>query len=362
MATLKHIIVQNFRNISFADLEFSPRVNCICGDNGQGKTNLLDAVHFLSMTKSALGIADRYCIKEGSEAFALSGSFALHDGLEAKIALGCDAKGKTVKRDGRNYSRISAHIGLLPIVAVTPSDGSLVSESGEWRRGFVNSVLCQMDATYLSDLQRYNRLLDQRNRLLKDMSVDVSLLEALDYGMSPLAEKISSARAAFVKDLESLVSSFYRELSAGRESVGISYKSDMDQGRSFEDLLSQCRGRDLALKYTSVGVQRDDFIFTMDDSLIRRCGSQGQQKSFLVALKLAQYEIMKRSYGFAPQLLLDDLFDKLDHSRIAALLQMVSRGDYGQIFITDTNKDRVDEIIREIASDTAYFTARNGEF
>ena len=362
MATLEHIMMQNFRNIVFADLEFSPGVNCICGNNGQGKTNLLDAVHFLSMTKSALGIPDRYCIRQGCRSFALGGVYRLPDGIGTKLSLSVDEKGKTVQRDGKAYRRISSHIGLLPIVAVSPSDGAWVSEGGEQRRSFVNSVLCQMDVAYMAELQKYNRLLDQRNHLLKEASPDAMLLDTLDCSLSPLAERISGARAEFTSRLEVLVAEFYKELSGNGESVGIGYRSDMGDGVSLEEQLSRNRQRDMILRFTSAGVQRDDFIFTMNGVPIRRCGSQGQQKSFIVAVKLAQYEMMRRAYGYAPQLLLDDLFDKLDRRRIAALMALVGRGDYGQIFITDTNRDRVDEIVRGVTADTAYFNAANGEF
>ena len=244
---------------------------------------------------------------------------------------------------------------------VSPSDVSLVSESGEERRRFANSVLSQMDQMYLANVQQYNRVLLQRNRMLKDGNADDGLLSVFDSQLDTYARAIVESRKAFVSDLQPVVSSLYRSLSGGRESVSIEYRTDLDRG-SLRDLLAECRDRDAALRYTTAGVQRDDFIFKMDDYPIRRCGSQGQQKSFLVSLKFAQYEIMKKRYGFPPILLLDDVFDKLDMSRISNLLGMVAGSDFGQIFITDSNKVRMAGIVDGLTADRTYFEAAGGCF
>ena len=244
---------------------------------------------------------------------------------------------------------------------VSPSDVSLVSESGEERRRFANSVLSQMDQMYLANVQQYNRVLLQRNRMLKDGNADDGLLSVFDSQLDTYARAIVESRKAFVSDLQPVVSSLYRSLSGGRESVSIEYRTDLDRG-SLRDLLAECRDRDAALRYTTAGVQRDDFIFKMDDYPIRRCGSQGQQKSFLVSLKFAQYEIMKKRYGFPPILLLDDVFDKLDMSRISNLLGMVAGSDFGQIFITDSNKVRMAGIVDGLTTDRTYFEAVGGRF
>ena len=249
----------------------------------------------------------------------------------------------------------------LPVVMVSPSDTSLVSESGEERRKFVNSVLSQMDREYLSAVQQYNRLLLQRNRALKSPSVDRELLVALDLGMGRHAAYIHEARKRFVSDISPIVSGYYRELSGGKEDVSVSYRSDLDGG-PLEDLLARSFDRDSLLGFTSAGVHRDDFVFAMDAYPIRRCGSQGQQKSFLVSLKFAQYDIMKKSYGFAPTLLLDDVFDKLDMNRISNLLSMVTGNDFGQIFITDCNKVRMSALVDRLTDDRAYFECAAGSF
>ena len=235
------------------------------------------------------------------------------------------------------------------------------SESGEERRRFANSVLSQMDQMYLANVQQYNRVLLQRNRMLKDGNADDGLLSVFDSQLDTYARAIGESRKAFVSDLQPVVSSLYRSLSGGRESVSIEYRTDLDRG-SLRDLLAECRDRDAALRYTTAGVQRDDFIFKMDDYPIRRCGSQGQQKSFLVSLKFAQYEIMKKRYGFPPILLLDDVFDKLDMSRISNLLGMVAGSDFGQIFITDSNKVRMAGIVDGLTTDRTYFEAAGGCF
>lgn len=362
MPTLKKIVIQNFRNIAFQELSFSPNVNCISGNNGEGKTNLMDAIWYLSMTKSAFAASDRFNFRHGQDMFAIAGTYSMNAGPDTLFSVQVDSKGeKKIRRDEKPYSRISAHVGVLPIVMVSPSDVSLVSESGEDRRRFVNSVLSQMDREYLSSMQQYNRLLFHRNKMLKDGTFDEELLSVFDMKMSACADAIFSAREAFVKDLLPLAASHYEALSGGRETVSIAYQSDLRKG-VLADLLKASREKDIFLKYTTAGIQRDDFLFQMNDFPIRRCGSQGQQKSFLVSLKFAQYELMKRSYGFPPMLLLDDVFDKLDMGRISNLLAMVAGNEFGQIFITDSNKVRMARIVDSLTPDRAYFVASGGEF
>lgn len=362
MPALKKIVVQNFRNIAFQELSFSPNINCISGNNGEGKTNLMDAVWYLSMTKSAFASSDRFNFRHGTDTFAVSGTYSMNMGPDVRFSVQVDGKGeKKVRRDDKAYSKISEHIGVLPIVMVSPSDTSLVSESGDDRRRFVNSVLSQMDREYLAAMQQYNRLLFQRNKMLKDGTFDESLLDVFDERMNEYAGVIHGKRDAFVKDLLPLVAEHYATLSGGRETVSIDYRSDLRKG-SLVDLLKASREKDRIFKYTTAGIQRDDFLFEMNGFPIRRCGSQGQQKSFLVSLKFAQYELMKRRYGFPPMLLLDDVFDKLDMSRISNLLGMVAGSDFGQIFITDSNKVRMSGIVDGLTADRAYFEAVGGEF
>ena len=362
MPTLRKIVVQNFRNIQLQELEFSPNVNCISGNNGEGKTNLLDAIYYLSMTKSAFNSSDRFNFRYGQESFSLSGLYSMPAGIESRFSIKVDSGGdKILKRDDKQYTKISDHIGELPVVMVSPQDISLVSESGDERRRFVNSVLSQMDREYLAALQQYNRLLLQRNRLLKDGTASEDLLEAFDLRMSALAQPVYERRKSFVLELADVVKDYYSIISEGREQVGIEYRSDL-QGGSLDTLLKDRRDKDAAMRFTTAGIQRDDFFFSLDGYPIRKCGSQGQQKSFLVALKFAQYEVMKQKYGFTPMLLLDDLFDKLDMGRIANLLKMVAGQDFGQIFLSDSNKVRMSGIVDEITRDRAYFEAEGGSF
>lgn len=374
MATLEKIIIQNFRNIPFAELSFSAGVNCICGKNGQGKTNLLDAIHYLSLTRSAFSSSDSFCYRHGCDAFSIAGTYRMQDGLSSRFVVNVDNGVKTVKRDDKVYPKVSAHIGVLPVVMVSPQDSTLVSESGDERRRFANCVLSQLSAEYLSATSRYNKLLAQRNRILKDYRPDTSLLEVLDAQMGECAAIIIPHRRELSDMLCKAVSAHYASLSGGSETISVSYRSgvpvsfksdvcsDEDIAASFAATLKSSLEKDLILKYTSTGVQRDDFLFEMDGYPIRKCGSQGQQKSFLVALKLAQYDIMKASYGFPPILLLDDVFDKLDEGRIANLLKLVNSTDYGQIFITDTHRERMERIVGGIARDVKFFNADNGEF
>lgn len=362
MPVLEKIVISDFRNIELQELEFSPNINCISGNNGEGKTNLLDAIYYLSMTKSAFASSDRYTFRYGTEEFSISGTYRMENGLSSRFSLKMTTKGeKKVKRDDKVYGRVSEHVGILPIVMVSPADISMVSESGEERRRFVNAVLSQMDREYMTALQQYNRLLQQRNKMLKEMDPDRSLLEVIDMRMSALAEPIYQARKKFVEDLKPIIAEYYKAVSGGSEQVDIEYESELSKA-SLEELLAVSYEKDRVLKYTTAGLQRDDFAFKMNGWPIRRHGSQGQQKSFLVSLKFAQYEIMKKNYGFAPVLLLDDVFDKLDMGRISNLLEMVSGKDFGQIFITDSNKVRMSGIVDGLTQDRAYFETTAGTF
>ena len=362
MPILEKIIISDFRNIRLQELEFSPNINCISGNNGEGKTNLLDAVYYLSMTKSAFSSSDRFSFRHGTDEFSVSGTYRMENGLSSRFSLRLTAKGeKKIRRDDKPYNKVSEHVGVLPVVMVSPADISMISESGDERRRFVNAVLSQMDREYMTALQQYNRLLLQRNRMLKEQNPEKALLEVFDIRMAALAEPVYQARKRFVEELKPLVSEYYRAVSGGTEEIGVEYESDLDKA-SLDMLLESSFEKDRIFRYTTVGVQRDDFLFTMNGHPIRRCGSQGQQKSFLVSLKFAQYEIMKRNYGFAPILLLDDVFDKLDMTRISNLLQMVSGNDFGQIFITDSNKVRMAGIVDGLTQDRAYFETSSGTF
>ena len=361
MPVLDKIVACNWRNITLQELEFSPNLNCLCGGNGEGKTNLLDAVYYLSMTKSAFGSSDKYNFARGSQSFELSGTYTMHEGRTSRFGIKAAAgEEKKVTHDGKPYSRVSEHIGVLPIVMVSPGDSTLVSDSSEERRRFSNAVLSQIDREFLSDMQRYAKLLQTRNVILKG-DADDSIIDTIDTRLSEWGSRIYRKRLDFTKAIEPRVAKFYEMLSGGREAVGIRYRSDMEDG-SLYDLLRKNLTKDKMLGFTSCGVQRDDLIFTMDGDPIRKVGSQGQQKSFLISLKFAQYEIMKERYGFAPMLLLDDLFDKLDFDRTRNLLEMVASSDFGQIFITDTDKSRLERIIGGITQESTFYKAEGGVF
>ncbi len=361
MPILKKIVVQDFRNIVFQEVAFSPNVNCISGNNGEGKTNLLDAIYYLSMTKSAFSAPDRSNWRYGTEGFALGGTYGMENGLESRFSIKVGADGKKLVRDDKPCPRLSGHIGLLPVVMISPSDIALVSDSSEERRRFANAVLSQMSQEYLAAAQSYTRLLSQRNRILKEGSPDEALLQVFDLKMEASAKTVFEERKCLAEDLQPLVAAYYRQISGGSEEVSIAYKSELSSA-PLPQLFAANRQRDLAMGFTTSGIQRDDFVFSMNGHPIRRAGSQGQQKSFLVALKFSQYEIMKKGYGFPPLLLLDDVFDKLDLNRISNLVGLVAGSDFGQIFITDTDKARIRGIVDRITEDRAYFNASAGVF
>lgn len=362
MPVLRHIVVRDFRNIVLQELDFSGNMNCISGNNGEGKTNLMDAIYYLSMTKSAFSTSDKYNFRYGTQSFAISGLYDMSSGISSRFSIQVEDSGeKKIRRDDKVVTKASDHIGLLPVVMVSPSDISLVSESGDERRKFVNSVISQLDREYLVSLQKYNRLLAQRNKFLKERFTDNFLLETIDERLDSLAGPVFRGRVKLIENLNPIVSEYYSGLSSGREEVHITYKSDLHKS-GLADILKASREKDKLLKYTTAGIQRDDFIFEMNGFPIRRCGSQGQQKSFLVSLKFAQYELMRESYGYPPILLLDDLFDKLDMDRISNMLKMVAGNDFGQIFLSDSNKIRLRSIVDGITADRTYYETSGGVF
>lgn len=359
---LKRLILSNFKNVVSADLAFSPKINCIYGDNGEGKTNLLDAVYYLSMTKSFLQSSDHFTYTHGTSEAALHGVYDI-SGIEEKVAVSVRNSGeKIVKRNGKTYQRISEHIGLLPVVIISPSDTSLIMDSGEERRRFMNILLSQTDKEYLRASMSYNRALVQRNKLLKgDVTPSEVLLDAFSQKMDKEASYIHSCRKNLSSVLEKEASRFYAELSGGKEEVSMEYVSDLNKA-PLKELMANSLERDLCFKYTTTGIQRDDLSFLIGGHPMKKCSSQGQQKSFLISLKLAQFSIMRSIYGYSPILLLDDVFDKLDMKRVEYLINMVAREDFGQIFITDSNKVRISGIVRSLDNESKFYNVKGGVF
>lgn len=362
---LKRILISNFKNIREADLCFSRKINCISGNNGEGKTNLLDAIYYLSMTKSYFNSSDSYTFTFGESFSALNGGYVMDDSTEENISVGIKAGGeKIVKRNGKAYQRVSEHIGSIPIVMVSPSDTSLINGGGEERRKFINSILSQVDKEYLRRVMRYNQLLAQRNKLLKMPGIQSDLLETLNERMGPDAHYIYMKRRELCLSLQEMAKEFYAKLSGAKEEVSLEYISDLHDvdGNSLEALFVKNYEKDVVLKYTSSGIHRDDVVFTLGGHPIKRCGSQGQQKSFLIALKLAQFTLMKRLHGCAPILLLDDVFDKLDMQRVEYLLSLVASDEFGQIFISDSNKVRMSKIAQSVTKELQAFEVISGVY
>lgn len=358
---IRKIVLSNFKNIKELRLDFSPKINCISGNNGAGKTNLLDAVHYLSMTRSYFSVTDRYTFMHGTDDVSMNAFYKLDDGTEdrALISVG-KSSGKVIKRNDKVCRKASEYIGRYPVVMVSPYDTNLINDASEERRRFMNLILSQVDAGYLRDMQNYNQLLQQRNRLLKGMQVPDDLLDTFSERLSHYAARIYEKRVSLCEDLRQVASEYYSVLSPESESIDLVYDSDLHDG-NLEDILSANRERDRFLKYTLAGVHRDDITMLLSGYPIRKCGSQGQQKSFLIALKMAQYSIMKRLYGgISPILLLDDVFDKLDMDRVARLLKMVAGDSFGQIFITDSNKVRMENVVSSITDDHCSFVMEGG--
>ena len=348
----------NFKNHSLKSFEFSPQINCFVGNNGAGKTNILDALHYLSVGKSFLGNSDHNSIRKDQDFFTLEAEII---GLEKtdilKIILPKEGK-KLFKKNDKSYERLSEHVGYMPIVMISPYDSNLISDSGESRRKFLDAMISQTDSGYLFNLIQYQKTLQQRNALLKDFSknryFDIDSLEIYNEPLSKFGTEIFNKRKEFLTDLSPFVQEYYKIISGGKEDIEIIYQSHLEED-SFKNLLAQNLDKDKILTYTSKGIHKDDLVFQMDNSLIKKIGSQGQQKSFLIALKLSQMNRIKHLTGKTPVLLLDDIFDKLDDLRVSQLINLVNQEHFGQIFITDTSRERTEFVVKKINEESKIF-------
>lgn len=357
---LHKLTILNFKNIAEQTLSLSSGINCFVGSNGAGKTNVLDAVYYLSISKSALTMTDGQSVRHGEEFFMLDGAYTTDDRRHESIVCSFSRKGgKTLKRNGKEYERISDHVGLIPVVMVSPADTALISDAADERRRYLNAFISQLDRNYLRDAMRYNAVLGERNRLLK-MSHDDTMLSIYDQQLSELGDRIHASRREYIAKLQPIVAEYYKSLSADREQIELTYRSELND-RPMAELLLASREKDFANEFTTSGIHRDDMVLKIGGYPLRKYGSQGQQKSFLIALKLAQYAIVAAHCGERPILLLDDLFDKLDMSRVEELIRLVGGDNFGQIFITDCNKVRLQNILDKACSQYSLFTVEEGK-
>lgn len=348
---LNNISIVNFKSIEEKELRFCSNINCIIGDNGVGKTNILDAIYHLSMCKSFFSQQDRLCIRNGEDFYVIQGDYEI-DGKAEKIYCGLhrEERHKSFRRNGAEYQRLSDHIGLIPIVFSSPTDTMLIFD-GDTRRKFVDSIISQFDTIYLKNLNMYKRALDHRNSLLHKQhdgfQVNDAEFEIWDMQLADYGTKIHDTRKQFIDEIIPIFQKYYTQISGGREEVKLAYDSKLYE-MPFENLLSLNRDRDRAIGHTTGGIHRDDYSFLLGESNIKQCGSQGQQKTYLISLKFAQFDYIQRKVGQKPILLLDDIFDKLDPKRVKVISQMVSSDEFGQIFITDTSYNRMPDMLADL--------------
>ncbi len=356
---LQKLILTGFKNYSHAEFIFSEKINCFIGNNGVGKTNLLDAIHYLSFCKSCFTSLDTQNIRHGEDFFAIHGNFQRGD--DTLDLVQCIQKKNQRKRfliNKKEYERLADHIGNFPLVMISPYDRDLINDGSELRRKYIDSVISQFDKFYLDDLIQYNKALFQRNALLKSFGeqhyFDAVSLETWDEQMIRLGEQIFVKRNAFLEQFIPLFQQYFRFLSNGSETVDIRYVSQT-AGNTYREAFRAALDKDRAAQYCTMGVHKDDLEFILDDFPVKKFGSQGQQKSFVIAVKLAQFDYTRNIKGFKPILLLDDVFDKLDDLRVSQLIKLVSENSFGQVFITDTSRERIISIFDSMDIDHEIF-------
>ena len=361
---LKYLQLINFKNYEEAELSLSPGINCFSGQNGSGKTNILDALHYLSMCKSYLNAIDRQNIRFGNQFFVIQGTWVKN---QQEISIHCAVKNgakKVFKRNKNEYEKLADHIGQFPSVMISPYDRDLIIEGSEFRRKWMDGIISQFNRKYLDNLQRYYKILDQRNALLKNMYdhglFDSESIEIWDDQMILVGSAIHEARKKFLEEFIPVFQSNYNYIGLEIEEVLLEYKSQLNTS-TFSDLLLQYQKKDAITHHSNAGIHKDDLVFTIKGHPVKKFGSQGQQKSFLIALKLAQYEWLKRHLNVNPVLMLDDIFDKLDNQRVQKLMELVSQQHFGQVLVTDTDPSRIRSIFKENGFESKNFLVNNGE-
>jgi DNA replication and repair protein RecF len=355
---LKNLSIVNFKNYAQAEFDFSDRINCFVGDNGVGKTNLMDAIHYLALAKSYFNSIDSQNIMHGKDFAVIQGDF-IRDERTESIYCGIQRnKKKQFRRNKKDYEKLSDHIGLIPLVMISPADSSLILEGGEERRKFINSVIAQFDRNYLENLIRYNHALLQRNKLLKEIgnsdSFDRDYLLIWDEQLIAYGKLIYDVRKEFIRQLLPVFMDYYRTISGEREEVELVYESQLAE-KDMKTLLDESLRKDLILQYTTCGIHKDELDLLLGGYPLKKTGSQGQQKTFVVALKLAKFNFIRNICKMNPVLLLDDIFDKFDLNRVEQIIRLVAENKFGQIFITDTSMSHLKKILEEINIDHKIF-------
>lgn len=365
MFYLHSLRLHHFKNYTEAQFTLCPEVNCFVGNNGAGKTNILDAIYYLAFTKSYFGSNDAQQIKQGETDYFFIESQIEKENLSEQVSIAYkQGAKKTVKVNNNEHVKLGDHIGLYPLVMIAPNDILLILEGSEERRKFIDGFIAQGDKAYLFQLLAYNRILDQRNKQLKKFAehgyTDLVLLQTYNEQLEQYGTFIYQKRAAFTTEFVPVFQKYYQLLSGGNETVSIAYQSDLE-ATTFANLLQQQHPIDLASQRTTKGIHKDDWIFYIKGQLLKKMGSQGQQKSFIIALKLAQYDYLKHQTKLKPLLLLDDIFEKLDAQRLQTLLSMIAHHDFGQLFITDTHLNRLQEVFNSMPQVMVkYFNVQQG--
>ena len=347
---LQRISLVNFKNIELQSFDFQEKVNCFVGDNGIGKTNILDAIYYLSFAKSYFNSVAVQNIRHGEGFFMVEGDYLINNRPEKIVCSLKRGQKKVLKRNGKSYDKFSEHIGQLPLVIISPADRDLVTEGSDTRRKFIDGVISQQNKKYLQDLIAYNKVLSQRNALLKyfaaNRTFDALNLKVYDEQLTEYGTRIYQVRKNFLEEFIPIFNAKYQIISGDKELVNLRYKSQLHDF-SMENLLQKSLSKDKIIQYTTTGIHKDDLSFEIGEYPIKKFGSQGQQKSYLIALKLAQFEFIKQQSNVTPILLLDDIFDKLDEKRVSQIIDLVNNDQFGQIFITDTHSERTENIVKQ---------------
>jgi DNA replication and repair protein RecF len=361
---LQTVSLLNFKNIEEAEISFSPRINCFVGNNGVGKTNLLDAIHYLCLCKSYFNPVDTQNISHNQEFAVIQGMFSDNGKSDEIFCSIHHNRNKVFKRNKKEYEKLAQHIGLFPVVMISPEDTSLIMEGSEERRKFLNSVISQYDKQYLEDMISYNKLLSQRNRMLKDFQAlrkyDDEMLKVYDDQMIAPAERIFARRSEYTDKMIPIFRRYYGLIAPESEEVDMQYQSQL-LGMAYSGLLASSREKDRVMQYTTQGIHKDDLLLKLNGYPMKKTGSQGQQKTFLVTLKLAQFDFIKAMNRALPILLLDDVFDKFDESRVRQIIKLVSDVHFGQIFITHTDEHKMKSILEEMDTDYKLFHIEGGK-